>query len=329
MRLKKEYIFLLLAIVALSVYLFARSDNETHFELPELAQVDGDRIDRLVVTKGERVVELQKKDDQWVVGPKAYKGDDIKVKNMVKSATDLKLTALVSESGSLERYGLSGDLKVKVQAYSGQELVRAFDIGRLAPTNQHTFVALADNPKVYHARGNIDVTYDHTVDELRDETVLTYEKSDISSLTLTRGEKDVTFTRNAAESAEQSEKGDDQTAQAPTPKSQWVDGGGNTADTANIERLINSFSNLRCDDYLEDDAKDSLQDPMWTVTLKSEQASHHLTLFSKEDGESIEFPAVSSGSPYAFILHKTRVANFEKEIDRLLKPGAKEEANKE
>jgi len=82
MKLKKEYLLLLLAIVGLSAYLLMRSEDQRHFELPKLAQVESDQIDRMVVRKGERIVELQKKDDQWVVGPEAYKCDSIKVKNM-------------------------------------------------------------------------------------------------------------------------------------------------------------------------------------------------------------------------------------------------------
>ncbi len=331
MKLKKEYIILLLAIVLLSAYLFMRSDDQTHFQLPELAPVNSDIIDRLVVAKGEQTVELQKKGDQWVVGPKAYRGDGIKIKNMVRSAADLTLTALVSESGNLERYGLGDDLKVKVQAYKGSELVREFNIGRRAPTSRHTFVALPGKPEVYHARGNIDDTYDRTVDELRDETVLTYEKGEISSLTLSRGAQKVSFTRQEAAPAqtEQKAEDDEQKTDTATPEVQWVDSNGNLADKADIDRLIGSFSKLRCDDYMQDDAKEGLKDPIWTVSLKSDKASHQLSLFAKKDAKSIEFPAVSSGSAYAFILHKTRVENYEKEIDRLLKPEAKAASKKE
>ncbi len=328
MKLKKEYVLLLLAIVVLSVYLFTRSEDQSHFTLPVLAQVDSDRIDRLVVRQGDRTVELQKKDDHWVVGPQAYKGDSIKVKNMVRSAADLTLTALVSESGNLERYGLSDNLKIKVHAYNGEELVREFDVGRRAPTNQHTFVALTGSPKVYHARGNIDGTYGHTVDELRDETVLAYEKSDISILTLTRGEQSATFARKETAAEEKAIK-DGEKEETTQSKVQWVDADGNIADTADVDRLINSFAKLRCDDYLADDAKTGLKDPLWTVILKGEQTSHQLSLFPKSDPESIEFPATSSGSPYAFILHKTRVENYEKEIDRLLTPKAATESEKQ
>jgi len=331
MKLKKEYVLLLLAIAVLSVYLFTRSEDQTHFELPELAQVESDQIDRLVVSKGDRIVELQKRDDQWLVGPKAFRADSIKVKNMVNSASDLSLTALVSESGNLERYGLSEQLKVKVQAYQGQEMVREFNIGRRAPTNQHTFVALSGKTEVYHARGNIDGTYDQSIAELRDETVLAYEKNDISALTLTRGEQNITITRNETPPEAPPAEGDDKDsqAQAPQTKIQWVDGSGNVIDAADVTRLINSFSKLRCDDYLEEDAKGGLKAPLWTVTLKSDQASHQLSLFASNDEEAIEFPAISSGSPYPFVLHKTRVENYEKEIDRLLAPETKEEPKKE
>lgn len=324
MKLKKEYAILLLVIIALAAYLFMRNEDQTYIELPRLDTVESDRINRLVVTKGKRAVELRKEDEQWIVGPKAYTGDSIKVKNMVRTAADLTLTALVSESKSYERYGLGEEQKIHVEAYAGEEKARDFFIGRRAPTHQHTFVTLAGNTNVYYARGNIDVTYDHTIDELRDETVLAYEKRDITAVTLNRGDITATFTRKGTAPAEKAESEEDRTSESPGPKFQWVDHDGQPVETADVDRLIAHFSNLKCDDYLEDDAMGGLKAPLWTVTLKSDQNANHLSLYDKENKESIEFPAVSSGSPYAFILHKSRVETFEKSIAKLLPPKPQE-----
>lgn len=320
MKLKKEYVILLLVIAALTAYLFLRSGDQTYFEMPRLDTVESDQIDRLVITKGQRTVALQKEDEQWVVGPKAYAGDGIKVKNMVRAAADLTLTALVSESRSYERYGLDDAQKIHAEAFAGKKKVRDFFIGRRAPTQQHTFVALAGNPDVYHARGSIDATYDRTIDELRDETVLTYEKGDISAVILNRGDQTATFirkTKTPEEETTASEAGKE--SKSPALEFQWVDTDGNPVVRADVDRIITQLSNLKCDDYLEDDAKEGLKAPLWTVTLKSDQKAAHLSLYDKEDKKSTQFPAVSSDSPYAFILQKSRVETFEKSIAKLLK----------
>jgi hypothetical protein len=319
MKLKKEYVILLLVIAALTAYLFLRSGDQTYFEMPRLDTVESDQINRLVITKGQRTVALQKEDEQWVVGPKAYAGDGIKVKNMVRAAADLTLTALVSESRSYERYGLDDAQRIHVEVSAGKKKVRDFFIGRRAPTHQHTFVALAGNPDVYHARGSIDTTYDRTIDELRDLTVLNYEKGDISAVILNRGDQTATFIRKIKTPEEEAASEAGQESESPEPEFQWVDTDDNPVATADVDRIITQFSNLKCDNYLEDDAKEGLKAPLWTVTLKSDQKAAHLSLYDKEDKKSTRFPAVSSGSPYAFILQKSRVETFEKSIAKLLK----------
>lgn len=324
MKLKKEYLILLLVIAALGAYLIMRSKDQTHFELPRLSEVESNKINRLVISKGDSTIELNKKDDQWTIGPKAYKADSIKVKNMLKAAVDLSITALVSESGNYERYDLADKKKVNVQAFADKEILRDFAIGRQAPTGQHTFVRLADDPKVYHARGNIHFTFDNTVDDLRDETVLAFEKSDITGLTITKGKQNLTLTRKEVLQEKEKPSDEKKEEQKPQTKIQWMDSSGTVARQAIVERLINDLSRLKCDDYLEDNARDGLNNPTWKVTLNSENADHTLSVFNKESEENIEFPAVSSGTPYAFILHKSRVEKFEKDINQLLNPGEKQ-----
>jgi len=320
MKLKKEYLLLLLSIAILSVYLVMRSKDHTHFELPQLPGIESQKINRLVITKGDGIIEITKRDDHWVVGPKSYPADDTKVKNMLKAAADLNITALVSESGNYERYDLTDDKKIMVQAYADKEVLRNFAIGRQAPTNQHTFVRLADDPKVYHARGTINFTFDHTVDELRDETVLAFEKSDISGLTIARGKRTLTLVKKemVQEKKDQDQSEDKKAQQPPQTQTQWTDAAGNAASNADVERLIGDFYRLKCDDFLEDDAREGLKEPLWTVTFNSEKTNHALSVFEKQTTESIEFPAISSGTAYAFILHKSRVEGFEKLLDKLL-----------
>jgi hypothetical protein len=324
MQLKKEYLILLLVIAALGAYLMMRSKDQTHFELPRLSEVESNKINRFVISKDDSTIELNKKDDQWTIGPKAYKADGIKVKNMLKAAVDLSITALVSESENYERYDLADEKKVNVQAFADKEILRNFAIGRQAPTSQHTFVRLADDPRVYHARGNIHFTFDNTVDDLRDETVLAYEKSDIKGLTIAKGKQSLTLTRKEVLQEKETPSGEKKEEQKPQTKSQWMDSNGTVAREAIVESLINDLSRLKCNDYLEDSARDSLNNPTWTVTLNSENGDHTLSVFNKESEESIEFPAISSGTPYAFILNKSRVEKFEKDINQLLSPEEKQ-----
>ena len=325
MKLKKEFLILLLIIVALSAYLMMRSRNQTHYELPRPAQVDSQQVDRLVITKNGEGVELNKKDDQWTVGPKAYAADNVKVKNMVKAAADLTITDLISESGDYNRYDLTDDKKIDVQAFSGGKMVRDFSVGKAAPTYQHTFVRLDKDPKVYNARGQLNHTFDHTVDNLRDLTVLSFEKDAITDMLIQKGGQTLALARKEIAPEENPQPSDaakekDKKAAEAQPKPQWQGPDGEAMDQPTVLRLLNDLSDFKCSAFMADKAAEDLRGktPRWTLTLKAGQESHSLSVFDAAGAEDAEFPALSSAGPYAFTVAKGREESIEKNIDKLL-----------
>ncbi len=317
MKLKKEYLVLIVVIVALTLYLAMRSKDQTHFELPALAAVESKTINRLLITQAGETVELNKTDDQWHIAPQKYLADSIKVNNMVKAAADLMVTALVSESESYQRYGLDDASKTTLQALTDKQVLRNVDIGRVAPTHQHTFVKLNGDAKVYHARGNIKRTFEQTVDELRDKSVLQFDKAAITSLRIEKGEHNLIFNKSEQAPAEKKE-GEEKIADAP-PKPQWLAADGQVADQAHIQQLINSFFSVKCDAYMADDAKNDLKDALWTLKFMAAEKTHRISLFAASDAEADQYPASSSDNDYAFLLNKHRVETFEKQINAILK----------
>jgi len=330
MKLKKEYLILLLMIVVLSAYLMMRSRNQTHYELPSPPQADSQKIDRIVITKNGQGFELNKKDDQWTVGPEDYAADSVKVKNMVKAAVDLTITDLISESGNYERYDLTDDKKIDVQVFEGGKMVRNFSVGKAAPTYQHTFVRLADDPKVYNARGQLNHTFDHTISNLRDLTVLAFDKDAITDVSIRIGEQSMTLAKKeiapekkpqSSDEPKEEEKKDAGALPQPKAQTQWQGPDGKPADQPAVQRLLNDFSNFKCNAYMADDAAKDLKakTPRWTLTFKAGEKNHSLSVFDLADPKAAEFPALSSSGPYAFTINKSREEGIEKSIDKLLK----------
>jgi hypothetical protein len=333
MKVKKEYLILLFIIVALSAYLALRSKNQTHFELPQPAQADSQKINRLLIAKGDRTVELNKKDDQWSIAPKGYPADNIKVRNMVKAAVDLTPTDLISESGNYERYDLTEAKKINVRAFADKLVVRNFDIGREAPTYQHTFARLGDDPKVYQVRGRLNDTFDQTIDQLRDRTVVSFEKNDISTLVIEKGTQSLALTlvqppaQSETSTAEEQKK--NETAQEKStpakPEPQWQDPQGKAADQAAVNHLLGDFSKFSCARFMADNAAETLKDPTWKLTFKGAKGANTFSVYHPEKEADTELPALSSQSPYAFVIAKSKAENIEKQLDKLLNPAAKGE----
>ena len=124
MKGKKEYIILFILIAALAGYLYLQRTDRVHYEVPQIDTVDTGALTWLEIISKDRTVSLTKKDGSWYIEPKGYPADTVKVGKMLQAISDLTLTDLVSESGSVERYNLGEADRITVKAYTGTELTR-------------------------------------------------------------------------------------------------------------------------------------------------------------------------------------------------------------
>jgi hypothetical protein len=205
-----------------------------------------------------------------------------------------------------------------VKVFNGQELEREFSIGKAAPTFQHTFVLLAGDDNVYHARGNLTKTFDQTIESLRDKKVLAFEKDQITAIEIRKGDQSRTISKKEMTAAPQDDSQEEKTPSPPPAKTMWASESGRTADSPAVDSLLNNMSGLTCDAFMADNAKAGLKDAVWTLTFKSGQGDFSVSVFEKDSQTPPKYKAASSGSRYAFLLDESRVQNFEKHIEKLL-----------
>ena len=325
MKIKKEYIILVIIIIALSVYLFMRRGDRTLYELPEIPQVSQKEITRLQITKGKTIIDLNKKDNSWYIAPKEYPADTDKVKNMLENIEKLTLTALVSESKNYNLYDLSGEAKINVKAWQADSLKRDIDVGKTASSFRHTFVKTAGDDRVFHARGNFRNTFDTTVDDLRNKTILTYTPSDIQQIQITEEKQSFMLTRTQLPEKEESPTAEkEESAAPPAQKTEWQTPDGRTGDEAAVSQLLNTLSNLRCETFIEDRGKEDFTTPLINIRLKGSQ-EYSLSIFAKTEEKESAQPAISSASKYAFRLTDSEVEGILKDSSNILKePGSDE-----
>jgi hypothetical protein len=174
-------------------------------------------------------------------------------------------------------------------------------------------VKLPDNQAVYHAKGSFRNKFDLEMDGFREKTVLAFDQQTIGMLDIQAGEEAETFTKSEAKT-DQVESKDDKTSavQDPAGKPKWLDAIGEEADTAKINSLISTLSNLKCEKFMQGTSKDDLTDPVYTITLTGAK-EYTLTLYNeiKENDESF-FPAISSENDYPFLLTQWRSENIMK-----------------
>ena len=329
MKIKKEYIILVLIIVGLSVYLFMRKQDRNLYELPVLPEVAKIEISKIEISKGDTDIVLKKKDEKWYIEPRDYPADGKLVDAMLKEFEKLTVTTLVSESGDYQRYDLGADKKIGVKAWGGEKLLRDFEVGKPASSFRHTFVKLAGDDRVFHARNNFRNTVDKSVDDLRDKAVLSYQTADINEIIVSNETAPLTLNRTEVPAEATQAQAEPSTAAAPKPaKMVWQSAEGQKGDEQNINRLLAAISNLRCEKFIADRKKEDFTESIYTIELKGVQV-HKLSIFAKLNPDDTSYPALSSGSDYPFYLAKNTVDRIMKKPEDLLEKPEKVENKSE
>ena len=86
----------------------------------------------------------------------------------------------------------------------------------------------------------------------------------------------------------------------------WQAADGRPVDEAVVKQILKVVSNLRCEIFISDRRKDDFTSPLFTLRMKSGQ-EYSLSIFAKTAEKDTDFPAVSSGSNYPFLLSGSQV----------------------
>lgn len=289
MKVKKEYLVLAVLIVALSLYLHFRRQDRTQYELPVLQEVPASEIMKIEISRPKNPpVALERKGERWVLLPGDYPADPGKVTMLLETLRNLTLSALISESKSYERYGLGKEDRISVKAWTQDGLKRGFEVGREAPSFQHTFVTIGGDARVYHARENLKARFDQSLDDFRDKSVLALALSELEAVELKDGKTSVRLTRKLDPPG------------APPAQPSWESAEG-AVDDALVSELLSALSNLKCRAFLYDQTKADFYDSVYTVTLTGAE-EHSLVLFAKDGKNQNDHPALSSQHDSPFLL---------------------------
>lgn len=321
---KKEYIILIILIIGLSAYLGLKKDDQVHYELPTIPQVDTTRIERVEISKADRLVVLNKGEKGWTVTDKNFPANPDDIELILGTLEKIKLSALVSEAKDLVRYELDDTHAVKVKALAGKEVVRSLVVGKTAPSYNHTFIYLDNKDQtVYQANGNFKSQFDKTADDLRDKKVLGFDPDSIKKITLEKQGKTVTLVKAPAPEKPDQEKDKDKykkdlTAEKTAPKETiWKNESGSVADQKTISDLLSSLSDLECRAFMDDDKAARLKEtaPSYKILLENDK-TFVLNLFNKNDDQDME--GSCSYTPYAFTLNSYKAEDIVSYTDKLL-----------
>ncbi len=312
MKVKKEYSVLVLIILVLSAYLILRKADRTHYELPEITPPAGEDISKFVFSSGQETVILERNDDIWRILPEGYIADKSLVDRMSEAVAGFSITTLAAESSNYALYDLEGDKKIILDVYCEEKAALSFEIGKKASTNRHTFVRFGEKPEIYQVKGDFRSVFNPDKGKLRDKTVLTIDKDQVTALKILSGKGPIEVMKNPDSPAANlnSQEGD---PQAPGI-SEWQTAGGMSIDERAVTGIVSALTNIRCDSYINDMTKADLNDPVFSVIIHAGGAAT-LSIFEMSEDK---YPAISSQNDYPFFLPKWKAEQIIKGAEELL-----------
>jgi hypothetical protein len=317
---KKEYLILILIIVILAGYLALRKEDRRHYTLPDPPAVNTEKIDRLTVEKEDQMIAFTRTESGWVVTDKAYPADSSAVEQMLNVLSELTLSALVSENQDVARYDLDKPHRLSVTAFHGDTPALSVKIGKAAPTFNHTFVMLGNDPNIYHAKDSFRSHFSKSVNEFRDRQVLTFQENNIEKITIHFPEKQVVLT---AQKPADNEKKDG------PPVFSYEDG--TSPDPKTVSNLLYSLSDLTCDQFMPDMDKAEMETSSESLAIFLENGSSRvLKLFDQHGEEPV--PATSSMNDYVFSLkpHVTEdIIDYAHELAGITEPEEEEDTREQ
>jgi len=298
-KFKTEYIILILVVIFSLFYLIFRQNNRINYKLPQLKPLEIAKIDKIVIKNSENSIILKKEGEKWRVGDENYKANKDSVDKIIKDLSELNIVTLVSERKNYNLYELDGSNKIDVKAFTGNTSMREFLIGKVASTYDHTFVKLDKDPNVYQAEGSIKDDFSKSIDDLRDKTVLSVNKNDVTSIKIVKGNDEYLIKKEINSKIDAKSKDKKKSIEVS-----WKSDNKNLSKDK-IESLLNRFVSLDCSSFIYDKDKNDLKlkNPIYSVELITPGKTFSVKIFERKEKDKGEYPAITSESKYFFFLN--------------------------
>ncbi len=164
--------------------------------------VASDKIDEVrVSSSGGESTTVKKENGTWqVVQPAAVKADDNEVSGITSALASVEVTRVIDENPtSLNEYGLSNPrIEVDFKA-AGDKDYRKLLIGEKTPTGGGLFAMRGGDKRVISIPAFQESTFDKKTFDLRDKTVIKFDRDKVDKVDIVAGGKPVDFAKDGGD----------------------------------------------------------------------------------------------------------------------------------
>jgi hypothetical protein len=198
-------VILLVLGVALGAYIYFVERHRPAADTPEATPkvfdgVEASQIEELLVV-GEERTRLRKNEGRWqVVEPLTVDADEGEATSLASSLATLDRLEIVDENPpTLAEFGLDPPRgEVGFRAEGSTELKRLL-LGNRAPTGTGMYAKLPDQPQLLLIPAHVETTFSRSTFELRDKTVLKFEREQVDEMAIASTNGRIRLTRSSGE----------------------------------------------------------------------------------------------------------------------------------
>jgi len=195
-------VLVVLGVIALLVFRETPDEEQQAVE-KVLEPVPLDRLDRIEINRhegsGESLREEQiafaKQGGEWrMVAPVDYAINPRSLERMEEALGELRVVDAIAENKDKHHVlEVDDELGVEVKALAGKEVLAHFIVG--VTRYNMTYVRLPGKDTVYRIKGSHRPTFNKSVKNLRDKTVLQLDRDSVSKVTFANSNGELTFER--------------------------------------------------------------------------------------------------------------------------------------
>jgi hypothetical protein len=264
----------------------------------QIWKLESDSIRQLdIFANGQNVTLVRNKQNVWsITAPKLYQADADEVNRLANAASDIRRDSVLEENAAdLERFGLNPPrCSLKIRTGQGKDYEIRF--GQTNPIGSFSYAIVTGSKSVLLVENSAAEAFNKKLDDLRDHTVLNFDKADVQSVSI------------------KNEKGDLELAKDNNDLWWLTRNERVAADSPGIRGILNSLSMARIKEFYPDSADQkspSIEHPLIDVSVVygKNRSTKRLLIGSEKSNSGAEklYLAKNESRPDLFYVDKELV----------------------
>jgi len=206
MRGLKSTIALIVVLAGLGAYIYFVTWKQPADTGPKqekvFAGLESDKIEQIKVSSasGESTT-VKKESGAWQLAqPASGKADDSEASGIASALSSIEMTRVVDENpANLVDYGLANPRIILEFTAAGDKSPRKLLIGEKSPTGGDLFAKRNDEKRVFLIPAFQENTFNKTTFDLRDKTLLKFERDKVDAIEIAAGNKNTTLAKTGTD----------------------------------------------------------------------------------------------------------------------------------